>query len=74
MIVKYNRKKYTLTPDMTVWVTDNSVFSAKPNWVMATIIDLLSIQFTAVIHDTEIQKYCQYSDVGRSWKPMEEGE
>ena len=66
---KFEGAEYILRPGMTVLVNDRSVFGTTKNWVPATIKDMLSLQFTAVIHDSELQQYCLYQDRGSTWKP-----
>ncbi len=75
MRIKYKKEWFVIRPGLKVYVDVRNVFggSSKGNWVLATVEDALSVQFTAIYEDVEYGEqtvFRTYSDVGTSWKPI----
>ena len=71
MLILYKGKRHEIEPNTRVMIDVRNVFSAgyDQNWQPATVIDILSVQFTAELEDKAVI-YRHFSDVGRSWEPI----
>ncbi len=74
MLIKYKGTKTVLREGLRIQYDATSVFSrAKPQWHTATVVDVLSTQFTALdMEDKIIFRF--FADVGRTWKPVTDAE
>ena len=73
--IKYKKVEYTLAPNTMVRVDYRNVFRAgqEKNWVVGVIVDVLAMQFTALIVDPNFGEqlvYRHYADVGTTWEPV----
>lgn len=75
MNIRYKKKTYTLEKGTRVRVNWRPVFSTAegPNWKTATVVDILSAQFTAFVDvDGSPLSYQLYTNVGDMWEPIDE--
>lgn len=69
MKVRYKKQNYYLKADQTVLV-DWTTADFTHVWKTATIVDILSSQFTVLIDvDGQPLSYLFYHDVGDTWRP-----
>jgi len=75
-VIRYKRELRELTPGTKVsvlWNDGKFSLLKQEIWTTATILDLLSVQFTAAYDhvDGNPVTYCFYDAVGDSWRPIE---
>ncbi len=73
MKIRHENRNHILRPGVEVKVDWRPVFSTTEGkiWMKATVVDVLSTQFTAVVEvDGEPLTYRFYSDVGETWRPL----
>ena len=71
MRVRFKHDWYDMEPGLKVRIDDRAIFSAGQgkNWIDATVVDVLSTQFTCLTEDGRTQ-FRLFPDVGITWEPI----
>ena len=71
MKVRFKHDWYEMETGMKVRIDDRAIFGAgqTKKWVHATVVDVLSVQFTSLTDDGRVV-FRIYSDVGNTWEPI----